>query len=183
MLTILSSIIAHAEDTIELNQTTVKSSPRSSDYTLIPKEQKNTYVITQEKIRERNYKNVEDVLRDAPGVTIQNTAFGPRVDMRGSGEKSLSRVKVLVDGVSINPTEETMASLPINSIPIESVKKIEIIPGGGANTNHKITHSKRSAESTPIGSTVKGTSAYLGTYYNQEIISSKINWISSKNLN
>ena len=132
LLTILSSIIAYAEDTIELDQTTVKSSPRSSDYTLIPKEQKNTYVITQEKIRERNYKNVEDVLRDAPGVTIQNTAFGPRVDMRGSGEKSLSRVKVLIDGVSINPTEETMASLPINSIPIESVKKIEIIPGGGA---------------------------------------------------
>ena len=124
LLTILSSIIAYAEDTIELDQTTVKSSPRSSDYTLIPKEQKNTYVITQEKIRERNYKNVEDVLRDAPGVTIQNTAFGPRVDMRGSGEKSLSRVKVLIDGVSINPTEETMASLPINSIPIESVKKI-----------------------------------------------------------
>ena len=68
MLTILSSIIVHAEDTIELNQTTVKSSPRSSDYTLIPKEQKNTYVITQEKIKERNYKNIEDVLRDAPGV-------------------------------------------------------------------------------------------------------------------
>ena len=124
MLTILSSIIAHAEDTIELNQTTVKSSPRSSDYTLIPKEQKNTYVITQEKIRERNYKNIEDVLRDAPGVVVQNTAFGPRVDMRGSGERSLNRVKVLVDGVSINPTEETIASLPINSIPIESLKKL-----------------------------------------------------------
>ena len=179
MLTILSSIIVHAEDTIELNQTTVKSSPRSSDYTLIPKEQKNTYVITQEKIKERNYKNIEDVLRDAPGVVVQNIAFGPRVDMKGSGEKSLNRVKVLVDGVSINPTEETIASLPINSIPIESVK----IPGGGANTNHKITHSKRSAESTLTNSTVKGTSAYLGTYYNQEIISSKINWISSKNLN
>lgn len=49
---------------------------------------------------------------------------------------------------------------------------------GGANTNHKITHSKRSAESTPTDSTVKGTSAYLGTYYNQEVISSKINWIN-----
>ena len=49
---------------------------------------------------------------------------------------------------------------------------------GGANTNHKITHSKRSAESTPTDSTVKGTSAYLGTYFNQEVISPKINWIS-----
>ena len=101
-----------AEDTIELNQTTVKGS-KTSDYTAPPKEQKNTFVITQERIREKNYKNVEDILRDAPGVVVQNTAFGPRIDMRGSGEKSLSRVKVLVDGISINPTEETMASLPI----------------------------------------------------------------------
>ena len=131
LLTILSSIIAYAEDTIELDQTTVKGS-KTSDYTAPPKEQKNTFVITQERIREKNYKNVEDILRDAPGVVVQNTAFGPRIDMRGSGEKSLSRVKVLVDGVSINPTEETMASLPINAIPVESIRKIEIIPGGGA---------------------------------------------------
>ena len=131
LLTILSSIIAYAEDTIELDQTTVKGS-KTSDYTAPPKEQKNTFVITQERIREKNYKNVEDILRDAPGVVVQNTAFGPRIDMRGSGEKSLSRVKVLVDGVSINPTEDTMASLPINAIPVESIRKIEIIPGGGA---------------------------------------------------
>ena len=131
LLTILSSIISYAEDTIELKQTTIKGT-KTSDYTAPPKEQKNTFVITQERIREKNYKNVEDILRDAPGVVVQNTAFGPRIDMRGSGEKSLSRVKVLVDGVSINPTEETMASLPINAIPVETIRKIEIIPGGGA---------------------------------------------------
>ena len=131
LLSIISSIASFSEDVIELGQTTVKGS-KTSDYTAPPKEQKNTFVITQERIREKNYKNVEDILRDAPGVIVQNTAFGPRIDMRGSGEKSLSRVKVLVDGVSINPTEETMASLPINAIPVESIKKIEIIPGGGA---------------------------------------------------
>ena len=131
LLSIITSITSFSEDVIELGQTTVKGS-KTSDYTAPPKEQKNTFIITQERIREKNYKNVEDILRDAPGVIVQNTAFGPRIDMRGSGEKSLSRVKVLVDGVSINPTEETMASLPINAIPVESIKKIEIIPGGGA---------------------------------------------------
>ena len=131
LLSIITSIASFSEDVIELGQTTVKGS-KTSDYTAPPKEQKNTFVITQERIREKNYKNVEDILRDAPGVIVQNTAFGPRIDMRGSGEKSLSRVKVLVDGVSINPTEETMASLPINAIPVETIKKIEIIPGGGA---------------------------------------------------
>lgn len=131
-LSILMSIPIMAEQTIKLEKSVIKNNSRTADYNTTPKEYKNTYVITQEKIQERNYKNVEDVLRDAPGVIVQNTAFGPRVDMRASGEKSLQRVKVLVDGISINPTEETMASLPINSIPIETVKKVEIIPGGGA---------------------------------------------------
>ncbi|MBS9775556.1 MAG: TonB-dependent receptor [Fusobacterium sp.] len=130
-LSVLVTVASYSEETIKLKDSVVKGN-RKADYTLTPRQQKNTFVFTEKKIREGNYKNVEDVLRDAPGVTIQNTAFGPRVDMRGSGDKSLARVKVLVDGVSINPTEETMASLPINSIPIESIKKIEIIPGGGA---------------------------------------------------
>lgn len=132
LLSIMTSVQLLANEVIKLEKSVIKNNSRPSNYSLIPKEQKNTFVITQEKIRERNYKNVEDVLRDAPGVVVQNTAFGPRIDMRGSGEKALSRVKVLVDGISINPTEETMASLPINSIPIETIKKIEIIPGGGA---------------------------------------------------
>lgn len=131
-INILVSISLFSEETIKLDKSVIKATSKTTDYNLIPKEQKNTYVITQEKIRERSYKNVEDVLRDAPGIIVQNTAFGPRIDMRGGGEKALSRVKVLVDGVSINPTEETMASLPINAIPIETVRKIEIIPGGGA---------------------------------------------------
>ncbi|RXZ25771.1 Plug domain-containing protein, partial [Fusobacterium necrophorum] len=70
--------LAYAEQTVELGSSSIRSSAKKTDYTLIPKEYKNTYTITQEKIRERNYKNVEDVLRDAPGVTIQHTAFGPR---------------------------------------------------------------------------------------------------------
>ena len=92
LLSIITSIASFSEDVIELGQTTVKGS-KISDYTAPPKEQKNTFVITQERIREKNYKNVEDILRDAPGVVVQNTAFGPRIDMRGSGEKSLRELK------------------------------------------------------------------------------------------
>ena len=132
---VLSFLIAatlHGEVSVELDKSVIKNNGENRNFIVQPKVSKNTYTVTQEQIQEKNYKNVEDVLRDSPGVIVQNTAFGPKVDMRGSGEKSLSRVKVMVDGISINPTEEAMASLPINSIPIESVKKIEIIPGGGA---------------------------------------------------
>lgn len=119
-------------NTIELGKSVIQNKSYNREFIKAPKMSKNTYTVSKEQIQEKNYKNVEDVLRDAPGVVVQNTAFGPRVDMRGSGEKSLSRVKVMVDGISINPTEENMSSLPINSIPIESISKIEIIPGGGA---------------------------------------------------
>lgn len=134
IMCILFSIVIQAEefeDIVTLEESTITENI-STNNSFFSVENKNTYLITQEKIQEKKYKNVEEVLRDAPGVIIQNTAFGPKVDMRGSGDKSLSRVKVLVDGISINPTEESMASLPINSIPVESIKKIEIIPGGGA---------------------------------------------------
>ena len=116
LLSIMSSIASFSEDVIELGQTTVKGS-KTSDYTAPPKEQKNTFVITQERIREKNYKNVEDILRDAPGVVVQNTAFGPRIDM---------------NGVSINPTEETMARLPINAIPVESSELLPLVEVGAS---------------------------------------------------
>ncbi len=123
----LLSSLAHAEDTvIQLDKTVIKDN-YSRDFYVQPKEVKNTYTVTQEQIQEKNYKNVEEVLKDSPGVIVNNTAFGPKIDMRGNGEKSISKIKVLVDGISINPTEEAMASLPINSIPIESIKKIDIM--------------------------------------------------------
>lgn len=125
---------SYADDVgvVELQASHITDNTRGTESIFNVVESKNTTIITQEKIQEKKYENVEAILREAPGVIVQNTAFGPRIDMRGSGEKSLSRVKVMVDGISINPTEESMASLPINSIPVESIKKIEIIPGGGA---------------------------------------------------
>lgn len=132
LLFFMIAIISYGnETTIELDSTIIKNNS-NRDFIIAPKQSKNTFTVTQEQIQERSYKNVEDVLQDAPGIIVNNTAFGPKIDMRGNGDKSLSKVKVMVDGISINPTEEAMASLPINSIPIASIKKIEIIPGGGA---------------------------------------------------
>lgn len=122
-------LIANAEETVKLKSSNINA--MGIDRPIV-KENKNVHVITQEKIREKKYRNIEEVLRDAPGITVQSTAFGPVIDMRGSGNRALSRVKVMIDGVSINPNEEAMASVPINSIPVEAIRKIEIIPGGGS---------------------------------------------------
>lgn len=98
-------------------------------------ENKNVTVLFKEQIDNGNYKNIEDVLRDAPNVIVQDTYFGPRIDIRGNGEKSISKVKVLLDGIALNPIEDAMGSIPINTIPLNSIEKIEIIPSGGTVLN------------------------------------------------
>lgn len=98
-------------------------------------ENKNISIISKEKIESKEYKNVEEILRDSNNVNIKNTYFGPVVDIRGNGERAITRVKVLVDGISINPLDDAMGSLPLNSIQVSSIERIEIIPGGGAVLN------------------------------------------------
>lgn len=48
---------------------------------------------------------------------------------------------------------------------------------GGANTNHTLTHNKRSAKTTPTNSTVKGVSLYTGAYYGKKLYE-ELDWIS-----
>lgn len=98
-------------------------------------ENKNVILLFNEEINNGSHKNLEDVLREAPNIIIQDTYFGPRVDIRGNGEKSISKVKILADGVSLNPIDDSMGTLPINTIPLNSIEKIEIVPGGGTVLN------------------------------------------------
>lgn len=115
---------------IKLSPTTITST--TSFNTPLVEENKNITLITKEDISKKQYDNVENILRDTPNIVITNTQFGPTINLRGSGERSMSRVKVLIDGISLTPLEEAMGTLPINSIPVSSIEKIEIIPGGGA---------------------------------------------------
>ena len=55
------------------------------------------------------------------------------VDIRGQGpEKAAGRVKILVDGVPMNILDLSHALVPINTIAVEDIEKIEIINGGGS---------------------------------------------------
>lgn len=128
------SILTNAEEQgVKLEDTVITSTTGFEEK--LGKENKNIILITKENLEKKEYKNVEEVLRDSPNVMVQETYFGPVIDLRGNGERALSRVKVLVDGVAINPLDESMGTLPINTIPVNSIEKIEVIPGGGAVLN------------------------------------------------
>ncbi|MGL5657522.1 MAG: TonB-dependent receptor [Cetobacterium sp.] len=121
------------EEVIKLEDSVILST--SGFETPILSENKNVTLLLKEQIDNGNYKSVEDVLRGAPNVIVQDTYFGPRVDIRGNGEKAISKVKILSDGVSLNPIDDAMGTLPINTISLNSIEKIEIIPGGGTVLN------------------------------------------------
>ena len=130
IIALIASASAYSATEIQLDKTVVSSTTGFEKP--IVEENKNIVLITSEDISKKQYTDVESILRDTPNVVIQETEFGPVVNLRGSGERSMSRVKTMVDGVTITPLEEAMGTLPINSIPVGAIEKIEIIPGGGA---------------------------------------------------
>lgn len=95
-------------------------------------------IVTAKEIEEKNYKTVEEVLRSIPSVNVVNSMFGAVIDLRGQGgldgssAGAKANVQVLLDGVAINSLETSMVSSPINTIAIENVERIEVIPGGGS---------------------------------------------------
>ena len=130
IIALIASASAYSAPEIQLDKTVVSSTTGFEKP--IVEENKNIVLITSEDISKKQYTDVESILRDTPNIVIQETEFGPVVNLRGSGERSMSRVKTMVDGVTITPLEEAMGTLPINSIPVGAIEKIEIIPGGGA---------------------------------------------------
>ena len=130
IMSLIASANLYAVSEIQLDKTVV-SSTAGFEKPII-EENKNVVLITAEQIEKKQYTDVESILKDTPNVVIQETEFGPVVNLRGSGERSMSRVKTMVDGIPITPLEEAMGTLPINSIPVNSIERIEIIPGGGA---------------------------------------------------
>ena len=130
IMSLIVSANLYAVSEIQLDKTVI-SSTAGFEKPII-EENKNVVLITAEQIEKKQYTDVESILKDTPNVVIQETEFGPVVNLRGSGERSMSRVKTMVDGIPITPLEEAMGTLPINSIPVNSIERIEIIPGGGA---------------------------------------------------
>ena len=130
LLAFIISAAVYAENTAEvvLDKTYVKSVNGFEE--TLQNTPKNVQVITQSEIEEKNYKDVYEILENSPLVTIKNDAIGQSIEMRGSGLNSKGTVQVMVDGMSLNPIDINHGTLPLNSIPVSNIEKIEILPGG-----------------------------------------------------
>ena len=138
---ILAAFSLYAEGEYEgrLQETVVTATGFSDN---IDNQIKNITVITSEDIQEKGYNNVEDILKQAPGINITQTGFGSAVDIRGQGKfglgtsgnvsKAVSSVKILIDGdIAMDTIDTSHAYVPLNTISVNDIERIEIINGGG----------------------------------------------------
>lgn len=92
----------------------------------------NTTVISAEKIADRHYLDVADVLKDVPGANVLDTGVGAyekKIVLNGD-----ERVLVLVDGKRVNIDMGTMsrASYDLNQMPdVSMIERIEVVKGHG----------------------------------------------------
>ena len=92
----------------------------------------NATVISAEKIADRHYLDVADVLKDVPGATVLDTGVGAyekKIVLNGD-----ERVLVLVDGKRVNIDMGTMsrASYDLNQMPdVSMIERIEVVKGHG----------------------------------------------------
>ena len=90
-------------------------------------------VISAEDIEQSGARTVQEAVAQATGVVMYDqvgNAFEQRIDLRGYNGNPVSSTSVFVDGVRVNEPEFNLMNFDL--IPLETIERIEIIPGASA---------------------------------------------------
>lgn len=128
--TIFANSNTENTDEINLGNTVIYSS--TGFETTVRDVASNPTIIVSETIEEKHYSSIEDVLKDVPAVNVQYQMGMPVIDMRGQGTKAMTNVQLLVDGIRANASDTSHVGTPVNTVSIDQIERIEVIPGGGA---------------------------------------------------
>ncbi len=120
--------LANETKAIELGEVVVTATRYEEKLSSVPA---HVTVITEEDIKNSTAQNIPDILRTEAGIHVNDIAGNRRniiVDIRGFGETAGLNTLVLVDGRRINQAD--LSGTDWTQIPLDRVKKIEIIRGG-----------------------------------------------------
>ena len=97
----------------------------------------NTKIITQKDINKKSYSDLNDILSRESGIQLESLYGGidgakSSVKLRGFGEYASRNVLFLLNGRRF--TDITLGKVNLARIPINTIKRIEIIKGGVAST-------------------------------------------------
>ncbi|MBM3087882.1 TonB-dependent receptor [Campylobacter coli] len=93
---------------------------------------RNVIVIDGKDLEKRGFNTLEQALERISGISFVNFGLGRNIDMRGQGSKSNIAVKVMVNGNAINVLDNSHGVTPLESVNLNNIERIEIIPGGGS---------------------------------------------------
>ncbi|RDU65126.1 TonB-dependent receptor [Helicobacter sp. MIT 14-3879] len=89
-------------------------------------------LIQKNSLESKGYHSLEQALIYQPLITFSNKGFGNNIDLRGQGEDANRAVKILLNRVPISLLDTSHGVAAYNSVDIDDIESIEIIPGGGA---------------------------------------------------
>ena len=92
-------------------------------------------IISRRQIKEGGFTSIPDVLQQIGNINVRNLnggqlGVGATIDMRGFGASAKDNTLILLNGQRLNPIDS--GSVRWESIPIESIDRIEILNGGGS---------------------------------------------------
>jgi iron complex outermembrane receptor protein len=126
---------AHAQTNSEFNPVVVSASRFEQSSSDIPAL---VEVITKQQIKESGVVSIPEALSQIGNLNVRNLnggqlGIGATVDMRGFGANANDNTLILVDGQRMNPIDS--GSVRWESIPMNSIERIEILNGGGSVQN------------------------------------------------
>jgi outer membrane receptor for ferrienterochelin and colicins len=90
-------------------------------------------VITAQQIKDMGARDLNDVLRTIPGFQLSvGILYAAEYGVRGLKESANSRILVMLDGVTLNEAYDGQSNFNWADMPINNVKRIEIIRGPGS---------------------------------------------------
>jgi iron complex outermembrane receptor protein len=125
---LLATFVLAQEEIPTLEEIVVTATRYEEQLTNVPA---NVTVISEEDIQESTAQNIPDLLRTETGIHVNDITGNRRaftVDLRGFGETASSNTLVLIDGRRVN--EADLSGVDWTQIPLERVKRIEVIRGG-----------------------------------------------------
>lgn len=119
----------NAENLAELNKVIISANGFEQD---ADSNLRNVISIEGEDLQNKGYTSLEQALERIAGLNFVNFGLGRNIDMRGQGNKANVAVKVMVDGRLINVLDNSHGRTPLESVNLDNIERIEIIPGGGS---------------------------------------------------
>ncbi len=90
-------------------------------------------VINRDEIRRMGARDITDVLRRIPGFGITQGYYGKNdIEVRGIKTTNSEKIKVLIDGHSVNNVLLGSAMYNFGEMPVEGIERIEVIRGPGS---------------------------------------------------